>query len=81
MTMLANELAIQIEILERKYEKLEAALDHARTDEQADLIEYRMSEISELLEAAREDYEAQIEYDDMNAWQYNGVEKRDFYEE
>lgn len=79
--MLANELAIQIEMLERKYEHLEEALEYARTEEQADLIEYRMSEISELLEAAREDYEAQIEYDDMNAWQYNGVEKRDFYEE
>jgi hypothetical protein len=79
--MLANELAIQIEMLERKYEHLEEALEYARTEEQADLIEYRMSEINELLEAAREDYEAQMEYDDMNAWQYNGVEKRDFYEE
>jgi len=79
--MLLNELAIQIDMLENKYERLEEALDHARTEEQADLIEYRMSEISELLAAAREDYEAQMEYDDMNAWEYNGVEKRDFYEE
>ena len=79
--MLLNELAIQIESLENKYARLEEALDHARTDEQADLIEYRMTEVHNLLEAAREDYEAQMEYDGMNAWEYNGVEKRDFYEE
>jgi transcription elongation GreA/GreB family factor len=80
MTMLLNELAIQIESLENKYDRLEAALDHARTEEQADLIEYRMSEISELLEAAREDYAAQMEYEGLDDYEYNGLNREDFYE-
>ena len=79
--MLANELAIQIEMLESKLEQLDEALGEASTPNQEELIEFRIREVYELLEAAREDYEAQIEYDGMNAWQYNGVEKRDFYEE
>ncbi len=79
--MLLNELAIQIESLENKYGRLEEALDHARTGEQADLIEYRMSEISELLEAAREDYAAQMEYEGIDDYEYNGLSKGEFYEE
>ena len=79
--MLANELAIQIEMLERKLEQLDEALGNASTVNQEELLEYRIREVYELLEAAREDYEAQMEYDGMNAWEYNGVEKRDFYEE
>ncbi len=78
--MLLNELAIQIESLENKYERLEEALDRARTEEQADLIEYRMSEISELLEAAREDYAHQAGYEGLDDYEYNGLNREDFYE-
>jgi len=79
--MLLNELAIQIDMLENKYERLEEALDHARTQEQAELIEYRMEEISELLAAAREDYAHQSEYEGLDDYEYNGLSRSEFYEE
>jgi len=76
-----NELKYYIESLENNLERLEQALDHASTQGQAELIEARMIDIQERLETARADYEAQMVYDGLNDWQYNGVRQQDFYNE
>jgi predicted nucleic acid-binding Zn-ribbon protein len=74
-----NELKINIEALEDRIERLEEKLDHASTPERAELIAERLQDAQTELEGLREDYEAQMEYDEMNAWEYNGISQKDFY--
>lgn len=74
-----NELTYTIEELEEKVEALEAAIEDASTPALVEALEEQLEDATNELQGLREDYEAQMEYDGMNAWQYNGVSQKDFY--